>query len=161
MKQALVIAAIAVTAAAAGSVTVSHAASASVPKCPAHTPKTIKPPVNTRHFVRQGATAMRLCRYYGVNWGFPYGLRGQRLIRDAATIKGVTATFNGLAKPPKGILCMQDDNTRMLVVFGYAKASAEHVLVKMTGCPFTTNGRATRWATPHLQHRLLNLVKGS
>jgi hypothetical protein len=160
MKNATLIAAIAVAVVAAGSVTASRAASAGVPTCPGHAPKTVSP-VTARHFVRQGATAMRLCRYYGVNWGFPYGLRQQRLIHNGATISSITATFNGLAKPPKGIFCMKDDDAKMLVVFGYANAPAEHVLVKMTGCPFTTNGRASRWATPRLQHRLINLVKGS
>lgn len=157
VKRALFIAA--VVAAAASYVGASGAGTRGIPACPGHAPKQIAG-AKTKSFVKPGATAMRLCRYYGNNWGFPYKLMRQRLIRRGASISSVTHTFNGLGVPPKGIFCMRDDDSKMLVVFSYQDGSSERVLVKLTGCPFTTNGRANRWATPRLQHRLLNLVKG-
>jgi hypothetical protein len=158
MKYTLLLAAIAVAAVAAGSVTASHAARASVPACPGHAPKLVSSGAPAGPFVRPGATAMRLCRYYGVNWGDAQGLRRQRLIRASVTIGRITSTFNGLREPPRGIFCVRDDGSELLVVFGYPN-QAERVAVKLTGCRFAMNGRSTRWSTPRLQHRLLNLVK--
>ncbi len=103
---------------------------------------------------------MRLCRYYGANWADSKGLRRQRLIRRGLTIDRITHTFNTLKEPPRGIFCMKDDGSELLVVFAYPHARAERVAVKLTGCPFATNEQGIRWATPRLQHRLLHLVKG-
>ena len=67
MKRALLIAAL-VAAAGAGCVTASRAASTSVPSCPRHAPKVGSQGLITKKFVRPGAIAMRLCRYFGINW---------------------------------------------------------------------------------------------
>jgi len=154
----------AIAAAGAGYVTASHATSTRVPACPAHAPKmsTFDTQVGG-DFVRPGANAMRLCRYYGINWGDSKGLRQQRLIHNSVTVGRITHTFNKLKAAPRGIFCVRDDGTEMLVVFAYPTARAERVVVKLSGCPFTSNGGAAqqvRWATPRLQHRLLHLVKG-
>jgi hypothetical protein len=158
MKRAFLIAA--VVAAGAGAVTASHAAGASAPACPAHAPKLVSHGITEKRFVRPGANAMRLCRYSNINWGNSQGLLRQRLIHSQRTIGRITRAFNRLSEPPRGILCVRDDGTEMLVVFGYPNGSAERVVVKLSGCPFTMNGRSTRWATSRLQQSLLNLVKG-
>jgi hypothetical protein len=153
--------ALAVAALAVGYATAGHAAATrAVPKCPAHAPEVVSLDVAGR-FVRPGATAVRLCRYYGDNWGFPYGLRRQRLLRSSLTIGRITHTFNRLKEPPRGIFCMKDDGSKMLVVFAYPHARPERVTVKLTGCRFATNGQGIRWSTPHLQHRLVHLVETS
>jgi hypothetical protein len=160
MKRVLVIAA--VVAAGAGAVTASHATNASVPACPGHAPKLVSHGITDKRFVRPGASTMRLCRYYNINWGgHSLGLWQQRLIRGRVTIGRITHMFNGLSEAPRGILCVMDDGSEMSVEFGYPNGSSERVVVKLSGCPFTMNGRSTRWATPRLQRRLLNLVKGS
>lgn len=158
MKRAFLIGAVLATG--AGAVTASHAASARVPACPAHAPRLISHGITENHFVRPGATAMRLCRYSNINWGNSQGLLRQRMIHSQLTIRRITHAFNRLTEPPRGILCVRDDGTEMLVVFGYPNGSAERVVVKLSGCPFTMNGRSTRWATSRLQRSLLNLVKG-
>jgi hypothetical protein len=163
MKPALLVAVL--VAAGAGYVTASHAGRTSVPACPAHAPKmsTFGTQVGGK-FVRLGANAMRLCRYYGVNWSDSKGLRQQRLIHDGVTIGHITHRFNKLNPAPRGIFCVKDDGSEMLVVFAYPTARTERVVVKLSGCPFTSNGGAAqqvRWATPRLKHRLLNLVKGN
>ena len=76
------------------------------------------------------------------------------------TIGRITHMFNRLSEPPRGIFCVRDDGTEMLAVFGYPNGNAEHVVVKLSGCPFTMNGRSTRWTTPRLKNRLLHLVNG-
>ena len=139
--------------------TASRAASATVPSCPRHAPKPVSQGLTTKKFVRPDAIALRLCRYFGINWGDSQGLRDQRLIHSGLTIRSITHTFNRLKDPPRGIFCMKDDASELLVVFGYPNASAERVVVKLTGCRFTMNGRSTRWSTPHLQHHLVNLIK--
>jgi hypothetical protein len=152
-------------AASVGCVTASHAASTSVPACPGHAPKFDSVDLDVAGaFVRPGATAMRLCRYYGINRADPKGLRQQRLIHGRLTVRHITRAFNKLKPAPRGIFCVRDDGTEMLVVFTYPHARAGRVVVKLTGCPFASNGGRTtqvRWATPRLLHRLLHLVKGS
>ena len=157
MKHALLVTAIALTA--AGYVSASHAASATVPACPTNAPQSISPGVASRHFVREGASAMRLCRYGANDFGTPQGLVQQHLIHGV-TIERITHAFNGLKKPPRGIFCMRDDGSEVLVVFAYPKTPPERVAVRLSGCRFAMNGRATRSTTSQLQHRLLNLVKG-
>lgn len=157
MKRVLLIAAL--TAAGAGYVTASRAATAAVPACPGHAPKLTARGAGKKHFVRPGADAMRLCRYYGVNWADSQGLRQQNLVRGSLTVGLVTDTFNKLKEPPRGIFCMRDDASELLVVFAYPRGRAERVAVKLTGCRFAMNGRSTRWSTPRLQHRLLSLVE--
>lgn len=158
MKRALLIAAF--LAAGAGYVAASHAASTSVPACPGRAPQPTAHGAPVKRFVRPGATAMRLCRYYGINWADSHGLRQQRLIRSSVTIGRITHTFNKLPQPPRGIFCAQDDGSELVAVFAYPNANAERVVLRLTGCRFAMNGRSTRWATSRLQHRLLNLVKG-
>ena len=158
MKRALLIAAL-VVAAGFGCVTASRAASTTVPSCPGHAPKPVSQGLITKKFVRPGAIAMRLCRYYGINWGDSQGLRDQRLIHTGLTIRSITHTFNRLHDPPRGIFCMRDDASELLVVFGYPNTGAELVVVMLTGCRFALNGRSTRWSTRPLQHRLASLVK--
>jgi len=156
MKRALLIAA--VVAAGVGYATASHAASATVPACPSRAPKFASQGAAAKRFVRSGATAMRLCRYYGVNWGDSYGLRKQGLVRDHVTIGSVTRSFNRLQEPPRGIFCVKDDGSELLVVFAHKTGRAERVVVKLGGCLFATNGHSTRWATQRLKKRLLNLI---
>lgn len=159
MSRVLLIAAVA--AIGTGCVTPSHAAAMSVPVpvCPGHAPTLTPRGAALRHFVRPGAGAMLLCRYYGVNWGDSQGLRQQRVINGDLTIGRITRTFNKLHEPPRGIFCARDDGSELLVVFMYPNVSISRVAVKLTGCRFAMNGRSTRWSTPRLQHRLLNLVK--
>lgn len=158
MKRFLLIALLAATG--TGFVTASHAASSSVPPCPGHAPTLLSRGAPARGFVRPGAIAMRLCGYYGINWGDSHALRQKRLVRGDATISGITRSFNHLKKPPRGIFCARDDGSELLVVFGYPDGHAERIAVKLTGCRFAMNGRSTRWMTPRLQHRLVHLVKG-
>ena len=136
-----------------------HAAAAtvSVPKCPSHAPAFASRGLASSHFVRPSAQLVRLCRYYKVNWADSQGLWRQRLVRDGATIAILTHTFNKLKEPPRGIFCIRDDKSEMLLLFGYAGAKPERVVVKLSGCRFATNGRAIRSTTAGLHKRLLAL----
>jgi len=135
------------------------AASLSVPKCPSHAPKFTSLNLTSSHFVRPGAGAIRLCRFYKVNWADSYGLWRQRLINRPVMISGLTRAFNKLKEPPRGIFCVKDDGSEMLLIFSYASAKPVRVVVKLSGCRFATNGRSTRSTTARLHDRLLALSR--
>jgi hypothetical protein len=137
-----------------------HAAAAtvSVPKCPSHAPKFTSLNGTSKHFVRPGARRVRLCRFYKVNWADSLGLWRQRLIGDGTTISSLTHAFNKLKEPPRGIFCMKDNGSEMVLFFGYAGAKPERVVVKLSGCRFASNGQATRSTTAGLHKRLLALA---
>lgn len=136
------------------------AATVSVPKCPAHAPKFQPASGTSNQFVRTKAEAVRLCRYYKNNWATGQTLWEQRLLTDASTINGLTRSFNRLQEPPRGIFCVRDDGSEMELIFGYAGGSVERVVVKLSGCRFTTNGKAVRSTTESLHTRLLALANG-
>jgi hypothetical protein len=150
---AIAVAALAVAYAAAGHA----AATVSVPKCPSHAPAFTSGTGTDKTFVRHDARVVRLCRYYKVNWADSQGLWRQRLIGDGRTISQLTTAFNKLQPPPRGIFCVKDDKSEMLLLFGYAGAKPERVVVKLSGCRFTTNGNSTRSTTAALHRRLLAL----
>ena len=156
MKPALL--ALVVAALAFGYASTGHAASSSLPKCPAYAPKFTSVSGVSKHFVREGAVVMRLCRYYKNNWATGQTLWRQRLIDQSSTIDGLTRAFNRLKEPPRGIFCVKDDGSEMQLIFGYASGGVERVVVKLSGCRFTTNGKATRSTTPWLHKRLLSLA---
>ena len=135
-------------------------ASTALRNCPAHAPKFASGNTATKHFVRRGAQLVQLCRYSNVNWGDSQGLLHHRLVHRAATISRLTRDFNALQEPPRGIFCMRDDGSEVLVVFGYASGHPERVIMKLTGCRFASNGRATRSTTAGLYHRLVALTDG-
>ena len=136
-----------------------HATAAvAVPKCPSYAPKFESLNLASPHFVRPNAERVRLCRYYKNTWAYGQKLWRQRLIQDGATISVLTHAFNRLKEPPRGIFCVKDDGSEMLLVFGYAGAKPVRVVVKLSGCRFATNGRATRSTTAGLYKRLLVLA---
>ena len=128
-------------AAGTGYVTASPSAITSVPTCPGgNTPQPVSQGAPLKHFVRPGATAMRVCGYDGPNY--------QRLIRNRVTIRHITHAFNTLKEPQPGIYdCPLDDGKEVLVLFAYRNAHAERVVVKLSGCTWAMNGRSSRWTT--------------
>lgn len=165
----LTLLAAAVAALAVGYASTGHAASTSVvmPKCPSHAPKFTATLGTSSPFVRPKAQLIRLCRYYKNNWGFGQVLWRQRLIEKRATVSSLTKAFNKLQEPPRGIFCVRDDGSEMLVIFGYAETSQadsgkpERVVVKLSGCRFASNGEAVRSTTAPLHSRLLALASRS
>jgi hypothetical protein len=162
MKRALL--AVAVAALAVGYVSTRAAARAAtgpvyVPACPSHAPESGSLGASSSRFVRPGARLIRLCRYSNINWGNSQGLLRHRLIRRGTTISSLTRSFNRLKEPPRGIFCVRDDGSEMLVAFGYAGAKPERVIVRLSGCRFAMNGPATRSTTAKLHDRLLALSK--
>ena len=125
-------------------------ASVVVPKCPSHAPQFTAVIGGTSRFVRPNAQSIRLCRYYGLSWADSHGLWRQRLIDGKATINGLTKAFNALQEPPRGIFCVKDDETEILLAFAYAGAKPERVVVRLSGCRFASNGQAVRSTTAQL-----------
>lgn len=142
-----------------------HAVAVSAPACPTHAPRmsTFDSDVFT-YLVKPGATSMRLCRYYGPSSADAKGLRQQRLIRDNTKITQLTNAFNKLNEPTDNH-CPRNNGARMLVLFRYPSVRAQAVIVQLSGCRLVT-GRipespVVRQTTPHLQHRLRQLVSGA
>jgi len=150
---ALTVAVLAVAYASAGHA----AATGSVPKCPSHAPEFTSGFATTKSFVRPNAQVVRLCRYYKVNWADSQALWRQRLIANAETLSQLTRAFNRLHEPPRGIFCVKDDKSEMVLLFVYAGGATERVVVKLSGCRFATDGRSTRSTTAALHKRLLAL----
>jgi hypothetical protein len=158
MKVALL--ALTVAAAAVGFTPSLHAAATvSLPKCPSHAPKFTATEGQSTQFVRPNAKLLRLCRYYKDNWADSQGLWRQRRISDDPTISSLTRQFDALQEPPRGIFCVKDDHSEILVIFGYAGTTPERVVVKLSGCRFASNGKAVRSTTQKLHDRLLRLSR--
>ncbi len=156
----LTLLAVTVAALAVGFAATSHAAATvTLPKCPSHAPNFTATAGASKQFVHTNAQAVRLYRYYKDNWADPRGLWRQRLIGDSPTIASLTHQFNALQEPPRGIFCVKDDHSEMLVLFGYASAKPERVVVKLSGCRFASNGKAVRSTTEKLHSRLLALSR--
>jgi hypothetical protein len=157
---------IAATALVVGYASTGHAARTSVvvPKCPSHAPKFTATLGTSSPFVHPNAQFLNLCRYYKNTWGFGQVLWRHRVISNRATISSLTSAFNKLQEPPRGIFCVKDDGSEMLVIFGYGAnlmtgyTPPERVVVKLSGCRFASNGKAVRSTTSQLHSRLLKLV---
>ena len=131
-----------------------------VPKCPSHAPTFTPGGGTSRHFVRPRASAVRLCRYYKVDWTDSEALWRHRLVTGGKVVSNLTHSFNRLKEPPRGIFCIKDNGSEMVLWFGYAGAKPERVVVKLSGCRFASNGKAVRSTTAHLHKRLLVLSRG-
>lgn len=152
--------AVAVAALAISFVATGRAATApAVPKCPAHAPKFTSVMGTSKPFVETGAQAVRLCRYYKINWADSQGLWRQALVQNHSTVVSLTHGFNVLKEPPRGIFCVKDNGSEILALFAYSGAKPERVVVKLSGCRFVSNGKATRSLSRTLHSRLVALTK--
>jgi len=138
-----------------------------VPKCPSHAPKFEATLGTSNPFVQPNAQFLQLCRYYKNNWATGQTLWRKRTIGDRPLIARLTRAFNRLQEPPRGIFCVKDDGSEMLLIFAYADTlktagvAPERVVVKLSGCRFASNGDAVRSTTAWLHKRLLSLVNQS
>jgi hypothetical protein len=134
----------------------------SVPGCLPTAPQLVNLDVGTEPFIRPGAVALRLCEYYGFNWGGrPRALRRDRLIRNAATIAGVIRRFDALPLNRRGTFhCPNDDGSELGLVFGYPGRSTSGIAVQLTGCGEAVSKLSGRDTTLRLRDMLVRLVRG-
>jgi hypothetical protein len=118
--------------------------------------------VVTRRFIRPGAVALRLCQYYGMNWGgHAHELFRERLLRNTATIAEVIRRFDALPLSRRGTYhCPNDVGTELGLVFAYPDRTTAHILVDLTGCGEAVSELSGRFTTLGLRDMLVRLVRG-
>lgn len=133
----------------------------SVPHCAPTAPRLVNLDVGTRRFIRPGATALRLCQYFNINWGGKsHALWRARLIRSTTVIGDVIREFNALPLNRKGIYhCPADDGSEIGLVFAYPDGSTAGILVQLTGCGEAVSKLSGRSTTLRLRDELVRLVR--
>ncbi len=127
-------------------------------------------PVARKALVPAGATAVRICRYYGFGAGRQTPktqarageLQDGALVRGRDLLESLTLEFKELEAAPKGsISCPEDEGARLYAVFSYPSAKPVVLGVSLSGCRFvygaTPRGREL---TAPLEKKLELLAEG-
>ena len=133
--------------------------------------KTDRNPRAAEATVPMTPSALQLCRYYGLGYhqtpktrGRIGKLRSERVLRKATAVRSIASEFDALTEFPEGATsCPSDEGARLYAIFAYANDEpVVPVEVKLSGCPFASNGRtqAAYWAKPQLIRRLKALTSG-
>jgi hypothetical protein len=117
--------------------------------CRAHTPS--QAPHNPWKATRQrlvprGATAIRLCRYSGLNADPPLRRTSQRVLRNRRLIARLTNEFDRLPVLHGPVACPVDDASAIVLHLVYRHRHSERVTVGLSGCALVTNGHLSRTA---------------
>jgi hypothetical protein len=150
MKRTAIVSSIAVAAfagcgAQASSATVAPAPSA----CPASAPAKLASPGWTAaksELVPDGAGALRLCRYAGLNAKPRSALVDQKLVDEHKTVARLVGELDALMPfPPGGFACPADLGSEILILASYPSHQRLRVSVELTGCGSVTNGSVVDW----------------
>jgi hypothetical protein len=127
-------------------------------------------PAARKAIVPAGASALRLCRYYGFGAGRQTPktqaragkLQDQAVVHSRAVLEGLTFEFKELAAAPKGpISCPFDEGAELYAVFFYPHAKPVILRVSLSGCQFVSGAAPrARNLNRSLEHKLLRLVEG-
>lgn len=114
-----------------------------------------------------GASAMRLCRYAGLNARPRLKLKRAMLVTDPETIARLVADFDAL-RPIRGAFsCPTSDGSQVLALLAYPNGHRVTISIASGGCGIVTNGnlvrtianrRDTNPAGPRLSRQLKRLV---
>ncbi len=117
-----------------------------------------------------GATAIRLCRYSGLNASPRLMLVRSRLVSSRAVVRRLVDEFDRLPPPPAGaVACPDDDGSQIVALVSYPAGQQVTIAVGLTGCALVTNGSVHRTAAgigspptfgPQLVAQLERLVAG-
>ena len=126
-------------------------------RCAIREPGSISPsswPPARRELAPAGATAIRLCRYSGVN---APGLPGLLLVRSTlhdipSLVSRMAREFDRLPAWSGALWCPADDGSEIIVLLAYPDRHAVTIGVGLTGCAVVTNGSLGRtafgWGSP-------------
>jgi hypothetical protein len=124
----------------------------------------------TRKLAPVGATAIRLCRYGGLNDHPRLKLLNAALVINRRTVGHVIQEFDSLKQGPAGsVACPSDDGSQILALVAYPRAHRVTISVGLTGCSRVVNGDVSRTAAnfagknpagPELVGLLKRLVHG-
>lgn len=147
----LILAAIAASAWAAAGFTARDGHSAKPASCPPrvlwHVPENDWTAAR-RELAPKGASALRLCRYSGLNDAAPLRLERSRLVTDQRLLTHLIDEFDALPPYPRGVAfaCPSDDGSQLLALLDYPHGQRVTVAVDETGCQVVTNGDVGRLA---------------
>ena len=94
-----------------------------------------------------GASAIRLCRYSGLNDHPRLRVVRATLLTRQVWVQKLIREFDDLPAPPPGpTACPADLGTEIVAQIAYPDGHAVTISVEMTGCVTVTNGSVTRTA---------------
>jgi hypothetical protein len=94
-----------------------------------------------------GATAIRLCRYTGVNAHPPRSLVRSTLLTSRTTVTGLVQNFDRLRSVTGTFSCPVDDGSEIIAALAYPHGRAVTISVGLRGCQRVTNGAIQRTAS--------------
>lgn len=107
--------------------------------------------------VPQGAVAVLLCRYQGLNPpATAHHLERAHLITAAARVGQLTTAFNALPRAAGVYHCPMDDGSEITATFRYRHALPAAVAVGLTGCRTVSRGNIVRTASGAAGSRLIS-----
>ncbi|MDQ2897832.1 MAG: hypothetical protein M3Y09_19730, partial [Actinomycetota bacterium] len=116
-----------------------------------------------------GASAIRLCRYSGLNAHPRLTLVSSRLLDDPALVRRLVSEFDRLPSLLGAVACPSDDLSQIGALLAYPGGHEGRSSVGLTGCDLVTNGTVRRTAAglgsprafgPQLVTQLEQLVDG-
>lgn len=93
-----------------------------------------------------GASAIRLCRYSGLNAHPRLTLVGSRLLESRRLVQQLVSEFDRLPSLTGAVACPADDLSQVLAVLTYPAGHQVTITVGLTGCALVTNGSVHRSA---------------
>jgi hypothetical protein len=100
-----------------------------------------------------GASAIRLCRYSGLNAHPRLTLVRARLLDRAGLVTQLVKRFDGLPLAPRGaVSCPADDGSEIVALVSYPGGREVSISVGLRGCLQVTNGSVNRTASGYGPH---------
>lgn len=134
----------------AGAAGASSTASGAPDRCPARGPASV--PKNSWSATRDrlapaGATAIRLCRYDGLNSKPRLKFVSANLVTSRKQVGELITQFDALKQLGGATTsCPSDDASQILVLISYGHRHQVRISVALTGCSRVTNGNLSRTA---------------
>lgn len=92
------------------------------------------------------ASAIRLCRYSGLNAHPHLTLVGSRLIESRRLVQQLVSEFDRLPSLTGAVACPADDGSQILAALAYPAGHQVTITTGLTGCDLVTNGSVHRSA---------------
>ncbi len=112
-------------------------------------------PAARRHLAPRGPSAIRLCRYSGLNDHPPLTLVSSGLVGSLRARQRLVKRFNSLPLPPPIAACPSDSGAAIVAHLAYRDGRAVTIRVGLDGCLLATNGDVWRTAAGSVGDRLI------
>jgi hypothetical protein len=118
-------------------------------QCPARGPASVQKnswSATSDKLAPAGATAIRLCRYDGLNSKPRLKFVGANLITSRKQVDKLIGQFDALKQLHGATSCPSDDASQILALISYGHRHQVRISIGLTGCSRVTNGNLTRTA---------------